>query len=202
MTHFRLIGQNQANIVSPLFARIECKKNWFQDFLTYIKNTGSFLCKHEFKESLELKHCSQWRDFICQWRNGNLGISFVVNRPVFSVRHKNKLLDLWSKHVTNLFLFFWLVKKKHSYWSQFWQIRFKQIFHPSIQKPEKQISSGFMSEITSHILWRNKWTGITELIKNAQSEPGPFMPMELAGHAHVKINSTDSMIVGKYSSGF
>ena len=42
----------------------------------------------------------------------------------------------------------------------------------------------------------------TELIKNAKSEPGPFMPMELAGHAHVKINSTDSMIVGKYFSGF
>ena len=42
----------------------------------------------------------------------------------------------------------------------------------------------------------------TELIKNAKSEPGPFMPMELAGHAHVEINSTDSMIVGKYSSGF
>ena len=40
----------------------------------------------------------------------------------------------------------------------------------------------------------------TELIKNAKSEPGPFMPMELAGHAHVKINSTDSMIIGKYSS--
>ena len=36
----------------------------------------------------------------------------------------------------------------------------------------------------------------TELIKNAKSEPGPFMPMELAGHAHVKINSTDSMIIG------
>ena len=24
------------------------------------------------------------------------------------------------------------------------------------------------------------------------------MPMELAGHAHVKINSTDSMIIGMY----
>ena len=38
----------------------------------------------------------------------------------------------------------------------------------------------------------------TELIKyGGKSEPGPKMPLPLAGHVHVEVNQTDSIIIGK-----
>ena len=37
----------------------------------------------------------------------------------------------------------------------------------------------------------------TELIKyGGKNEPGPKMPFPLAGHVHVEVNKTDSLIIG------
>ena len=44
--------------------------------------------------------------------------------------------------------------------------------------------------------WGFPLSSTEQITDGGTSEPGPVMPSHLAGHAHVAINSTDSLLIG------